>query len=315
MNVYKDTDGKAYMISSVSVNSQVAIMELNSSYTGHTRVVYRGSEVSCEGHALFKSGNTYFLVESKCSGWDTNDNHYYTSTSLAGPWTYRGLIAPNGARTYQSQITNAFPVSGSDRTTWVYVGDRWSTWDMASTRLVILPFQLSGTTLSLPWYDQWSANTATGNVTVSPAIQFDGQVKIINRKSGRAMEVGDWLQSDNASIKQYDYLGGNNQRWTITNLGRGEFRVTNVHSGKSLEVPNSTRNTGTNATQYTWNNGFNQKWHIIPCKGGYFRFINVNTLGKTLGTRDASTANSADVVINEFRFEQDAQWQILPASN
>ncbi|RYG45095.1 MAG: hypothetical protein EOO01_18370, partial [Chitinophagaceae bacterium] len=200
-------------------------------------------------------------------------------------------------------------------TTWVYLGDRWSTWDMASTRLVILPFQLSGTTLSLPWYDQWSANTATGNVTVSPAIQFDGQVKIINRKSGRAMEVGDWLQSDNASIKQYDYLGGNNQRWTITNLGRGEFRVTNVHSGKSLEVPNSTRNTGTNATQYTWNNGFNQKWHIIPCKGGYFRFINVNTLGKTLGIRDASTANSADVVINEFRFEQDAQWQILPASN
>lgn len=314
MNVFKDTDGKAYMISSVNNNSQVAITELNSSYTGHVREVFHGSSVGCEGHALFKSGSTYFLMESNCSGWDTNDNKYYTASSLAGPWTYRGLLAPSGAKTYQSQVTNVLAVSGSSKTTYLYLGDRWSRDGMSSSRLVILPLQVSGTTASLPWYDQWTINTSTGNTSSSAAVSFSGQVKIINRNSGKALEVDGWSQNDSAPIKQYDYSGGNNQRWTITNLGRGEFRIVNVNSGKTLEVPGGTRTPGTTATQYTWNNGYNQKWHILPCKGGYYRFVNVNSLGKTLCIKNGSTSNSADAIIYDFGFQNDAQWQISAAN-
>ena len=320
MNVFKDTDGKAYMISSISNNSQVVIMELNSSYTGHVREVYRGSGANtssgfgCEGHALIKTGGVYYLIESMCSGWDFNDNRYYTATSLAGPWTLRGLIAPSGAKTYQSQVTNAFPVTGSSGTTFVYVGDRWSTGNYSMTRLILLPLQISGTSLSLPWYDRWTINTSTGTWSGGSAINYSGQYRIVNRNSGKVMDVPGWSTADHTQIKQYTWNGGANQKWTIQNLGRGEYRIVNVHSGKSLDNPGSSRTVGTNVIQYSSNNNFSQKWHIIPCNGGYYRFVSVNTLGKTLGVSNASQSNSAGVVLSLFNFANDQQWQLESVS-
>jgi hypothetical protein len=320
MNVYKDTDGKAYMISSISNNSQVVIMELNSSYTGHVREVYRGSGANtsagfgCEGHALIKTGGTYYLMESMCSGWDTNDNRYYTATSLAGPWTLRGLIAPSGAKTYQSQVTNAFAVTGSSGTTFVYIGDRWSTGNYSMTRLILLPLQISGTSLSLPWYDQWTINTTTGTWSGGSAINYSGRFRIVNRNSGKVMDVPSGSTADHTLIKQYPWNGGTNQQWTIQNLGRGEYRIVNVNSNKSLDNPGSSRTVGTNVIQYTNNNNFSQKWHIIACKGGYYRFVSVNTLGKTLGISGASQANGAGVVLSNFNFANDQQWQLVGAT-
>ncbi len=320
MNVFKDTDGKAYMISSITNNSQVVIMELNSSYTAHVREVYRGSGANtstgfgCEGHALIKSGSTYYLIESMCSGWDTNDNRYYTATSLAGPWTLRGLIAPSGAKTYQSQVTNAFPVTGSGGTTYVYVGDRWSTGNYSMTRLILLPLQISGTSVSLPWYDQWTINTTTGTWSGS-AINYSGRYRFVNRNSGKVMEVPGFSTADNAQVKQYTWNNGTNQLWTIQNLGRGEYRIVNVNSGKSLDNPGSSRTVGTNVIQYTANSNFSQKWHIIACKDGYYRFVSANTLGKTLGVSNASQANSAGVVLSLFNFANDQQWQLVQVSS
>ncbi|RAV98242.1 RICIN domain-containing protein [Pseudochryseolinea flava] len=320
MNVFKDTDGKAYMISSITNNSQVVIMELNASYTGHVREVYRGSGANtstgfgCEGHALFKSGSMYYLIESMCSGWDTNDNRYYTATSLAGPWTLRGLIAPSGAKTYQSQVTNSFAVTGTSGTTVVFIGDRWSTGNYSMTRLILLPIQISGTTLSLPWYDQWTINTATGLWSNGAAINYSGEFRIVNRNSGKVMDVPGFSTANNALIKQYTWNGGANQRWTIQNLGRGEYRIVNVHSGKSLDNPNSSRTVGTNVQQYDNNGNFAQKWHIVACKGGYYRFVSVNTLGKTLGVSNASQSNSAGIVLSNFNFANDQQWQLVPAT-
>ncbi|MFW0715115.1 RICIN domain-containing protein [Pedobacter sp. N23S346] len=318
MNVYKDTDGKAYMISSISNNSEVVIMELNSAYTAHVREVYRGSGANaswgfgCEGHALIKKDGVYFLIESMCSGWDTNDNRYYTATSLAGPWTSRGLVAPSGARTYQSQVTNAFPVTGSSGTSYVYIGDRWSTGNFSMSRLVMLPFNVSGTNLSLPWYDQWDINTATGTWSSLPAVSFSGSRRLVNRNSGKVLDVPAWSTAEGEQLKQYTSNGGNNQKWTITNLGNGEFRIANVHSGKSLDNPGNSRTLGTNVIQYTNNNEFSQKWHLIPCEGGYYRIVSVNTLGKCLGISGASTADNAGVVLADFNFSNDQQWQIIP---
>jgi hypothetical protein len=317
MNVFKDTDGKAYMISSVLTNSQVSIMQLDSSYTSVVQEVFRGigantsTGFGCEGHAMFKSNGVYFLIESMCSGWDTNDNRYYTATSLAGPWTLRGNLAPAGSYTYQSQVTNTVAVTGTGGTTYIYYGDRWCTGNYSMTRAILLPIQISGTTLSLPWYDQWSVNTSTAAVTSSPAITFSGQYRIVNRNSGKVMEVPSSSTADKALIKQYTSNGGNNQLWTITNLGRGEFRIVNVNSNKSLDNPNSSRTVGTNVQQYTSNGNLAQKWNIIPCKGGYYRFVSVNTLGKTLGISNASQADGGAVAISSFNYANDQQWQLV----
>jgi hypothetical protein len=318
MNVFKDSDGKAYLISSVAINSQVVIMELDASYTSPVQEVFRGynsnssSGIGCEGHAIIKSGGTYFWIQSFCSGWDTNDNRYFSATSLAGPWTSHGNIAPSGAKTYQSQVTNAFAVTGTSATTYVYVGDRWSVGNYSMTRLILQPLQISGTTLSLPWYDQWSINTTTGIWTGGPAINFNGEFRFVNKYSGKVMEVPGYATSDGTQIKQYTSNNGTNQRWTIQNLGRGEYRINNVNSGKVLDNPSASRTLGTNMIQYTYNSGYNQKWHIIPCADGSYRIDNVNSLGKIIEIADSSTANGAGVVLGDFAFFPNQQWYIVP---
>ena len=318
MNVFKDNDGKAYLICSVNSNQNVVIMQLNSNYTAPVSEVFRGynsndpSGIGCEGHSIFKSGSTYFWIESFCTGWDPNDNRYYTATSLAGPWTSKGNIAPAGAKTYQSQVSNVFAVSGTSGTTYVYFGDRWSVGNYSMTRLILQPLQITGSTAYLPWYDQWSISTSTGVVTPGPAINFNGQFRIMNRNSWDVLDVADASTADAAQIIQWPWTGGNNQKWTILNLGRGEYSITNVNSGKVLDNWNSSRTVGTDVKQYTNAGSYNQRWHIIKDPSGYYRIVSVQSLGKTLEIANSSTTDGEHLVIGDFAYGFNQEWELFP---
>lgn len=317
MNTYTDTDGKAYLICSISTNSQVSIIELNAAYTTPVQEVFRGSAsagIGCEGHAIIKKNGTYFWIQSLCSGWETNDNRYYTATSLAGPWTSRGLIAPTGTHTYQSQVTYAFPVTGTSGTTYVYMGDRWVPSNFSATRMVMLPLYVSGTSLSMTWYDQWSIDTATGIWQPGASITWSGNYRIVNRNSGLALGVVGASTANAALVTQMTPTTATSQLWTIQNTGGGEYRIDNVNSGQTLEIGGSSRTVGAPAEQYPWNGGFNQKWNIIASGGGYYRLINVNTLGKDLEVAAASTADGASVGLGEFSSSNHEMWSFMAST-
>ena len=316
MNVFKDNDGEAYLICSVNSNQDVALFELDSTYTVPVREVFRGTNsnspdgIGCEGHAIFKSGSRYFWIESFCSGWDPNDNRYYTSTSLAGPWTSRGNIAPIGAKTYQSQVTNTFAVTGSGGTTYVYMGDRWSVDNYSMTRLILQPLEISDSTLNLPWNDQWSISTTTGLWSAGPPINFEGEFNIVNRYSGKVMDAPS--VNEGQSIIQWTKNGGENQKWAIENMGGGEYRIVNFGSGKPLDNPSSSRTPGTNVIIWTDNGGYNQRWHVIKTASGFYRIVNVQSSGKSLEIANASAADGAGVVIGNFGYGEHQEWELLP---
>lgn len=46
----------------------------------------------------------YYLFGSPLVVYDDADDFYLTAPSPLGPWTYRGLIAPAGSRTFNSQV-------------------------------------------------------------------------------------------------------------------------------------------------------------------------------------------------------------------
>ena len=100
--------------------------------------------MECEGHAIIKTGGYYFWLMSWCTGWDFNDNHYFYSTKLAGPWTAGGKIATANTHTYESQVGFAVTVKGSNKTTFftpVTAGQLTTT----ACRIVLLPIEVSGT--------------------------------------------------------------------------------------------------------------------------------------------------------------------------
>lgn len=115
----------------------------------------------CESPALFKVNDTYYFLFSHRTGWATNDNRYYTATSLAGPWTARGNLAPAGTKTWNSQTTYVLPVTGSATTTYMFMGDRWNADDLATSTYVWQPLVVNGTSLSMPvFHSSWKVDTS-----------------------------------------------------------------------------------------------------------------------------------------------------------
>ena len=164
LTLYQDTDGSAYVIFSSSGNSVLRIAKLTADYLNADTQVATTPR-SGEAPAVFKKDGTYFLVASAATGWDSNDNYYFTATSMAGPWTDRGDFTPNSTNTYDSQTTYILPVQGSQSTTYMYMGDRWddsSTTSFGNSRYIWLPLDVSGTAISMNNYASWSIDTVTG---------------------------------------------------------------------------------------------------------------------------------------------------------
>ena len=110
MNLFKDDDGTAYLLSEDRVNG-LRIDKLSSDYLSVVSAVAVLADY--EAPAMFKLNGRYYLLGSHLTGWNTNDNQYTTATSLAGPWAAWSDFAAPGTNTYNSQTTFVLPISGS----------------------------------------------------------------------------------------------------------------------------------------------------------------------------------------------------------
>lgn len=79
--------------------------------------------------------------------------------SLSGPWSSQQDIAPEATNTYSSQ--NAFDFSlGSNA---IYMGDRWRSDLLGSSRYIWYPLDWSSGSPTLVEADVWSVNLSAGN--------------------------------------------------------------------------------------------------------------------------------------------------------
>ena len=56
---------------------------------------------------------SYYLFGSPLVVYDDADDFYLTAPSPLGPWSYRGLFAPAGSRTFNSQVFKGVQVPGT----------------------------------------------------------------------------------------------------------------------------------------------------------------------------------------------------------
>ena len=122
ITLFKDGDGRAYLI---TAHSRVLMYELSSDYSCATRVeIMPGAEG--EAPALFKDRGTYYLLASRLTGWAPNQNSYFTSSSVHGPWVDRGPFAngPSEQTTFNGQTTFVLPVAGQSHA-FIFMADRF----------------------------------------------------------------------------------------------------------------------------------------------------------------------------------------------
>ncbi len=158
MGTFQDTDGKGYLLT-----HEGFIYELTDDYKSVKRIMSGDIAHGGESPAMFKKDGTYFWMFSNKTSWERNDNYYFTSASLEGPWVKQGLFAPEGTLTWNSQCSFVFPIVNGTDTLHLYMGDRWSypRQGTAATQ-VWQPITVQDGKMSIPTYqDAWAVKKAS----------------------------------------------------------------------------------------------------------------------------------------------------------
>jgi sucrose-6-phosphate hydrolase SacC (GH32 family) len=119
-------------------------------------------------------------------------------------------------------------------------------------------------------------------------------VKLVNRNSGKVLDVSGGSTADGAAIVQQADTGAASQRWQVVDSGGGYVKLVNRNSGKVLDVNARSTADGAAVIQYRDNGGTNQSWQLVT-SGGYTKLVNRNS-GKVLDVYQRSTADGAAVM-------------------
>jgi endoglucanase len=149
-------------------------------------------------------------------------------------------------------------------------------------------------------------NISDGNGSFNSSVYY----RIINRNSGKAVDVNGASITSGASIIQWTYGGGNNQQWKIEYLGGGVYRLLNRNSGQAVDVNGASATNGASIIQWPWNGGTNQQWLIVNNGGGYYRILNFNS-SSAMDVNGGSTANGASIIQWPWNGGNNQQWQII----
>ncbi|GAA2214218.1 non-reducing end alpha-L-arabinofuranosidase family hydrolase [Nonomuraea monospora] len=151
-------------------------------------------------------------------------------------------------------------------------------------------------------------------IAVQPAdaatVDTNAWYVLVNRNSGKAVDVYNLATNDGARITQWTRNNQNQQQWQFVDSGGGYYRIKSRHSGKVLDVYNFSTANGGSIVQWSDLNGTNQQWRLADSDSGYVRFINRNS-NKALEVQGASTADGGNIVQYDDWGGANQQWQLV----
>lgn len=182
MTVFVDDDSTGYVIFASEENATIIIQKLNKEYTGPSGDIEGVDYVRIfqgqyrEAPAMFKDGETYYLITSGQSGWNPNPCKYSVSQNgIFGDWSapeffcvddidLNGNLASlqKDGTTFRSQSTNVLSYRDENGNKvdgkFIYMGDRWLRENLKDSRYIWLPIELDSETgtLTMKWRDVWN---------------------------------------------------------------------------------------------------------------------------------------------------------------
>ncbi|OTB03937.1 carbohydrate-binding module family 35 protein [Hypoxylon sp. CI-4A] len=164
--MFYDEDTETYYLLTSADHNTVQVNRINSDGTLGDKVSQLTGG-AYEAPGIVKADGVYFLIVSGKTGWRANPNKVFWSTSINGPWSGGSDIAPQDQNTYGSQNTHELTVAGSQKTTYVFMGDAWDSKGGASSNYVWAPLTInSGAhTVTIDYHDMWKVDVKTGVVS------------------------------------------------------------------------------------------------------------------------------------------------------
>ncbi|MFJ3086261.1 non-reducing end alpha-L-arabinofuranosidase family hydrolase [Streptomyces sp. NPDC086838] len=144
------------------------------------------------------------------------------------------------------------------------------------------------------------------------AATVDGNASyvLVNRNSGKALDVYNMATSDGARITQWSRNDQSQQQWQFVDSGDGYYRLKSRLSGKVLDVYNWSTANGGSIVQWTDLNATNQQWRLADSSDGYVRLISRHS-GKALEVQGASTADGGNIVQYDDWGGTNQQWKLV----
>ena len=146
-----------------------------------------------------------------------------------------------------------------------------------------------------------------------PAIH--GRYKVLNKNSGKALEVPASSTADGVQLDQRSYAGTLNQQWDIAPLPRGGdssyYTIKAAHDGSAANLDGYSYANGGAINQWGYVNHANQHWYLEYVGGGYFK-IRSRWDGKVLEVGGNSTADGGLVQQWDDAGTASQQWSIQP---
>jgi hypothetical protein len=182
MGTFQDRDGTGYLLV-----HEGDIYRLSADYATAEELIASGLAPGGESPAMLQHEGRYFLLFSNKTSWERNDNYYLSAPDVCGPWTQRGLIAPEGTLTHNSQCTFVLPLHRNGTTVHMYMGDRWSFPHQASAGTYVwLPLHLESDSIALPrLLPSWSPDSFAEVAIVGAELK----VGFASRERGAFVEV------------------------------------------------------------------------------------------------------------------------------
>jgi beta-xylosidase len=151
MTVFKDDDGKAYLIYASEMNATMHVCQLSDDYleptTNYSRILINDKR---EAPAMFKDNGKYFIITSGCTGWAPNAAAYATAPHPFGPWTKHGnpFKGPDADVTFHAQSTYVLPLNNK-KNEFLFMADRWNKLDLKRSTYLWIPFNINNGKLEI----------------------------------------------------------------------------------------------------------------------------------------------------------------------
>ncbi|MGW6128607.1 non-reducing end alpha-L-arabinofuranosidase family hydrolase [Cellulomonas sp. NPDC055163] len=159
-----------------------------------------------------------------------------------------------------------------------------------------------------------AGGTSTPNPTTPPtdgSIDVNASYVLLNRGSGKALDVYNLSTADGARITQWSRNDGAQQQWQFVDAGNGYYKIKSRLSGKVLDVSNFSTADGGAIVQYTDRNQTNQQFRLQDSTGGSVTLVNRNS-GKAVEVQGASTADGGNIVQYTSWGGANQQWLLVP---
>ena len=157
------------------------------------------------------------------------------------------------------------------------------------------------------------------NITWGDDIQpvIKGRYVLVNRNSGKIMEVAAGSMDSGANVRQNTNIGETYQQWNVTPVDSrigGDFSYytfTNVKSSMSLDILNFSLDNSGNIIVWNDSKSGNQQWYLDYAEDGWF-YIRSRHSNKCIEVASSGLLGGANIQQYDKTGKKNQQWRFLP---